>query len=149
MHARRRGPLASVAIVVLVGLAMGFGIIFPVLGLADHYGASDPVMLTLFIATTAGVPSVVALQFIRKWGRRAKPVLQLVLAFAAALLVYFALAPIACDDSIRPRCTTFLGLESTNDDPIEGVIFGVAAGATAWLALWPLMRVRSTASAAR
>jgi xanthine/uracil permease len=139
-HGLRQHPLASVVVVVIVGLAIGFALALPVLGLANHYDASDPVMLALFVALIAGVPTVMALLFVKKWGRRAVPVLQVVLAVIASMLAYLALAPIACDDSNPPQCTTFLGLESANDDVIEGIVGAVVAGAMTWLLVRLIMR---------
>ena len=133
--------LAAVIIVILLGLAVGFALGgFIVVGLADHYGASDAVMISLLAATTAGVPTAMAIWFVGKCDRRAAPIVQLLFTFIAAMVGYLAFAPIGCNDSDPPECTSFLGLESAIDDPIAGTVAAVAAGALTWVAFRLLAR---------
>ena len=85
---------SAVIVVILLGLASGFVLGgFIVVGLADHYGASNAVMISLLTASTVGVPTTMVIWFVRKWDRRAGPIVQLMVAFTTAMLAYLAFAP--------------------------------------------------------
>jgi hypothetical protein len=133
---------AKVVCAVALGLACSFLLLWPALGSLQ---ADDPqpivggVCLLLAVAAPIALPVL----YVMKWRRAATPLLRIVLAASVGTIVFLAMVPSNCGDSIPPQCTTHVGIETTGDSVRPPIFGGSAAAALTWslsLLAFPLRR---------